>query len=140
MPIFQYKGYNTDGSQAAGTIEANSAKDAALRLRESGLYPKNVREAVYQRRFALLQRPDVSLLPSITRQLSTLLSSGVTLMDAITSIAEEQRGFWKNVLVSIKEKVASGSSLSKAFEEYQTIFPEFYVHMVAAGEASGNLD
>lgn len=140
MPIFQYKGYNTDGSQVAGTIEANSAKDAALRLRESGLYPKNVREAVYQRRFALLQRPDVSLLPSITRQLSTLLSSGVTLMDAITSIAEEQRGFWKNVLVSIKEKVASGSSLSKAFEEYQTIFPEFYVHMVAAGEASGNLD
>jgi len=140
MPIFQYNGYNTDGSQAAGTIEANSAKDAALRLRESGLYPKNVREAVYHRRFALLQRPDVSLLPSITRQLSTLLSSGVTLMDAITSIAEEQRGFWKNVLVSIKEKLASGSSLSKAFEEYQTIFPEFYVHMVAAGEASGNLD
>ena len=44
MPIFQYKGYKTDGSQAAGTIEANSAKDAALRLRESGLYPKNVRE------------------------------------------------------------------------------------------------
>ena len=140
MPIFQYKGYKTDGSQAAGTIEANSAKDAALRLRESGLYPKNVREAIYQRRFALFQRPDVSLLPSITRQLSTLLSSGVTLMDAITSIAEEQRGFWRNVLVSIKEKVASGSSLSKALEEYQAIFPEFYVHMVAAGEASGNLD
>jgi len=140
MPIFQYKGYKTDGSQAAGTIEANSAKDAAVRLRESGLYPKNVQGAVYQRRFAMSQRPDVSLLPSITRQLSTLLSSGVTLMDAITSIAEEQRGFWKNVLVSIKEKLASGSSLSKAFEEYQTIFPEFYVNMVAAGEASGNLD
>ncbi len=140
MPIFQYKGYKTDGSQATGTIEANSAKDAAVRLRESGLYPKNVQGAVYQRRFAISQRPDVSLLPSITRQLSTLLSSGVTLMDAITSIAEEQRGFWKNVLVSIKEKLASGSSLSKAFEEYQTIFPEFYVHMVAAGEASGNLD
>jgi len=140
MPIFQYKGYKTDGSQAAGTIEASSAKDAALRLRESGLYPKNVREALYQSRFSLFRRPDVSLLPSITRQLSTLLSSGVTLMDAITSIGEEQRGFWKNMLVSIKEKVASGSSLSKAFEEYPTIFPEFYVHMVTAGEASGNLD
>jgi general secretion pathway protein F len=139
MPIFQYKGYKPDGSQAAGTIEASSAKDAALRLRESGLYPKNVREALYQSRFALSRRPDISLLPSITRQLSTLLSSGVTLMEAITSIAEEQRGFWKNVLVSIKEKVAAGSSLSKAFEEYQAIFPEFYVHMVAAGEASGNL-
>ena len=139
MPIFQYKGYKPDGSQAAGTIEASSAKDAAFRLRESGLYPKNVREALYQSRFALSRKPDISLLPSITRQLSTLLSSGVTLMEAITSIAEEQRGFWKNVLVSIKERVAAGSSLSKAFEEYQAIFPEFYVHMVAAGEASGNL-
>jgi general secretion pathway protein F len=140
MPIFQYRGYKPDGSLAAGTIEANSAKDAALRLRESGLYLKNVREAVYQRRFSLSRKPDVSLLPSITRQLSTLLSSGVPLMEALDSIAEEQSGFWKNTLIGIKEKVAAGSSLSKAFDEHQQVFPGFYVHMVAAGEASGSLD
>jgi general secretion pathway protein F len=40
----------------------------------------------------------------------------------------------------VKEKVAAGSSLSKAFEEYEAIFPEFYVNMIAAGEASGNID
>ena len=49
MPIFQYKGYRTDGSEAAGTIEANSPKDAVLRLKESGLYPKDVKEAVIYR-------------------------------------------------------------------------------------------
>jgi general secretion pathway protein F len=140
MPIFQYKGYRTDGSEAAGTIEANSLKDAAVRLRESGLYPKNVREAVYKGKSGLFRRPDASLLPSTTRQLSTLLSSGVTLMEALQSIADESKGFWKSMLVNIRERVAGGSSFSKSIEEYGNIFPEFYVNMVAAGEASGNLD
>ena len=140
MPIFQYKGYRTDGAEAAGTIEANSLKDAVLRLRETGLYPNTVKETLYTGRKGLLRRNDLSLLPPTTRQLSILLSSGVTLMEALGSIAEENRGFWKNMLVTIKEKVAAGSSLSKALEDYHRIFPGFYVNMIAAGEASGNLD
>ncbi len=140
MPIFQYKGYRTDGSEAAGSIEANSLKDAVLRLKDSGLYPKDVTEAAYKDSKGLFRRPDISLLPSTTRQLSTLLSSGVPLMDALNSLSEENKGYWKNMLVNIKENVAGGSSLSKALEEYGNIFPAFYVNMVAAGEASGNLD
>jgi general secretion pathway protein F len=140
MPIFQYRAYKTDGAEVAGTIEANSQKDAVSRLRDSGLYPRNVKAALYSEGAGLFRRTDVSLLPSITRQLSTLLSAGVTLMEALTSISEENRGFWKNTLVHIKEKVAGGASLSKALEEYHGIFPEFYVNMISAGEASGNLD
>ena len=62
-------------------------------------------------------------------------------MDALTSIAEEQRGFWKNVLVGHK---GEGCLRIEPFKgdarNTRRIFPEFYVHMVAAGEASGNLD
>lgn len=140
MPIFQYSGYRTDGSKVAGTIEANSQKDAVLRLRESGLFPKKVRETLYDGKSGLFRRTDVNFLPSVTRQLSTLLSSGVTLMEALNAIADENSGFWKNLLVSIKEKVAAGASFSKVLEEYNGIFPEFYVNMVAAGETSGTLD
>jgi general secretion pathway protein F len=140
MPIFQYKGYRTDGSEVAGTLEANSLKDAVLRLKGEGFHPKDVQESVYRKRFGLFQGYDTSLLPSTTRQLSTLLSSGVTLMEALSSISEENKGLWKNMLVNIKEKVAGGSSFSKSLEEYKKIFPEFYVSMVAAGEAGGNLD
>ncbi|KPK43733.1 MAG: hypothetical protein AMK74_06385 [Nitrospira bacterium SM23_35] len=140
MPIFQYSGYRTDGSEVAGTIEASSQKDAVLRLKESGLYPKKVRETVYLEKSGLFRRTDANFLPSVTRQLSTLLSSGVTLMEALNAIAQENAGFWKNVLISIKEKVVAGASFSKALEEYDTIFPEFYVNMVAAGETSGALD
>jgi general secretion pathway protein F len=140
MPIFQYSGYNTDGSEVAGTIEANSQKDAVLRLQESGLYPKKVRESVYHEKAGLFHRTDTDFLPSVTRQLSTLLSSGVTLMEALTAIADENTGFWKNLLITIKEKVAAGATFSKALEECDHIFPEFYVNMVAAGETSGTLD
>ena len=140
MPIFQYKGYRTDGSEAAGTIEADSLKNAALRLKESGLYPKSVSEAAYKKRFGFSQRYEAALLPSITRQLSTMLSSGVTLMEALRSISEEQKGLWRNILVNIRENVSAGASFSKALEAYGSVFPEFYVNMVAAGEASGTLD
>jgi general secretion pathway protein F len=140
MPIFQYSGYRTDGSEVAGTIEANNPKDAVLRLKESGLYPKTVKETVYQARRGLFSRTDPGFLPATTRQLSTLLSSGVTLMEALTAIADESSGFWKNLLISIKEKVAAGARFSKALEECNAVFPEFYVNMVAAGETSGTLD
>jgi general secretion pathway protein F len=140
MPIFQYKGYRTDGSEVVGTLEANNVKEAVLRLKESGLHPKKVNEAVFKRGFGLSRSSDSSLLPAVTRQLSTLLSSGVPLMEALASLIEENRGFWRNMLVDIKEKVAGGASFSKALDGYEKIFPEFYVNMVAAGEASGNLD
>ncbi len=140
MPIFQYKGFKNDGLEVSGTIEASNPKDAILRLKESGLYPKTVESASKKKRFSLFQKNDVSLLPSTTRQLATLLSSGVPLMDALSSLSEENRGAWKDMLVNIKERIASGSSYSKALEAYPDIFPDFYVNMVAAGEASGNLD
>ncbi len=140
MPIFQYRGYRSDGSEVTGTLEANSYKDAVVRLKDSGLYPKKVQETIYKKRVTFFRRSDPSLLPTTTRQLSTLLSSGVTLIDSLTSIAEEHKGYWQNMLVSIKEHIAAGSSFSNALENYNKIFPEFYVNMVAAGEASGTLD
>ena len=142
MPIFQYKGYKNDGSEVAGTIEASSLKDAVIRLKDSGLYPKKVHEALSEQRFGLrfLRRSDTSLLPPITRQLATLLSSGVTLMEALQSIAEENKGVWKRMFIDIKEKVAGGANFSKALEDYPSVFPEFYINTVAAGEMSGTLD
>ncbi|MFZ5907639.1 MAG: type II secretion system F family protein [Nitrospirota bacterium] len=140
MPIFHYKGYRADGSEATGTIEAASRKDAVLRLKESGLYPRNVEGVSGTRRFSLFSRNDSALLPSVTRQLSTLLSSGVPLLEALRSLSDEQKGFWKTMLVDIRERIAAGSNFSKALEEYPKIFPEFYINMIAAGEASGNLD
>ncbi len=141
MPIFQYRGYRVDGSLAAGTLEADGLQDAILGVKRLGVFPKEVGEYVYQgEKRKWLRRADNALLPYITRQLSTLLSSGVPLMEALKSLSEENRGFWRSLLVSVRERVSGGASLSRALEGYQTAFPEFYVNMVAAGEQSGTLD
>lgn len=139
MPVFSYTGYRTDGSLARGTVEAEGYQDALVTVRSLGIHPRDVHEFVHEkRRFFKRQNPDQ--LPVITRQLSTLLGSGVPLIEALRSLADEQKGYWKGLLISVREKVAGGSGLSRAMESQGKIFPDFYIHMVAASEQSGTLD
>lgn len=140
MPIFQYRGYNTDGAEATGTIEADSLKDAVSKVKDSGFFPKEVKEFIQREKRFFLHKPETSLLPAITRQLSILLSSGVPMIEALRALSEGNRGFWKRLLVNVRERVSEGISLSRALEDHQKIFPEFYRNMVSAGEASGTLD
>lgn len=139
MPIFQYKGYRGDGTGASGTIEADGVKDAAAKIRESGLFPEEVREHIHREKTFFLSKQNVALLPVLTRQLSILLSAGVPLIEALRSLAEENRGFWKQTLIDIRERTAGGASLSRAMSEHKSVFNDFYVNMIAAGEASGKL-
>jgi len=139
MPIFKYRGYNNAGSEVSGKIDADGLREAILKIKEQGVFVGEVVEEQIPRRGIITRRPSLSQLPDITRRLSTLLSSGVSLIDTINSISLEQKGLWRNILVDIKEKVSSGSSLSKAMQSHPHIFPEFYTGMVSAGENSGNL-
>ncbi|MEJ2697728.1 MAG: hypothetical protein P8013_13910, partial [Candidatus Sulfobium sp.] len=82
MPIFHYKGYRADGSQASGTIEADGLQDAVLSIKALGVYPKDVGEYGHKEKGRFAGRYDGALLPYITRQLSTLLAAGVPLIDS----------------------------------------------------------
>ncbi len=139
MPIFYYKGYKPDGSQATGTLDAEGIQDAIAAIKARGIYPKDVGTLEHKKRW-LSRKYDPALLPHITRQLSTLLSSGVPLIDALRSLSDENKGLWRGVLVGIRENVSAGASLSRALEAYPGLFPEFYINMVSAGEQSGTLD
>jgi general secretion pathway protein F len=140
MPIFQYKGYRADGSQASGTIEADGLQDAVLSIKALGVYPKDVDEYGHKEKGRFAGRYDGALLPYITRQLSTLLAAGVPLIDSLRALSEESSGVWKGLLVGVRDRVSGGSSLSRALEGYPKVFPDFFVNMVAAGEQSGTLD
>lgn len=140
MPVFYYKGYKPDGSNVAGTIEAEGPHDAILNIKALGIYPRDVSEQTHTEKRWFSRKYDRTLLPFITRQLSTLITSGVPLVDALRSLSDENKGFWKGLLVDIREKVSGGASLSRAFGTYQKIFPDFYINMIAAGEQSGTLD
>lgn len=136
MPIFSFRGYRADGSEASGTVEADGRRDAGLKLRELGLYPKEI--SLETGRGG--KRASAALLPVISRQLSTLISSGVPLMEALRTVAEESPPAWKSVLSALRERVSHGAALSRAMEDFHRLFPPFLRSMISAGEAGGTLD
>jgi general secretion pathway protein F len=140
MPIFKYRGYNSGGSETAGTIEADGMQDAIAKVKAQGLYPRTVEPAAGKKRWSFLRRHDTRRLPSLTRELSVLLASGVPLVESLRALSREAGGQWQALLVDVREKVVAGASLSRALGDYEGIFPEFYRNMVAAGEQSGKLD
>lgn len=140
MPIFKYKGYRGSGDDVTGSVEASGLNDAVGKVRAEGIFPVAVSESGVSAKKGLLRGSDESFLPSLTRQLSVLLSSGVPLIEALQSISFENKGFYRDMLVAVREKVSGGASLSKAMEDFKKVFPEFYTNMVRSGEESGTLD
>jgi general secretion pathway protein F len=140
MPIFRYRGYTSDGRDVNGSIEATGLNDATLRVRAEGIFPSEVTESGVTGKRGIFRRTDEAFLPNMTRQLSILLSSGVPLMEAFQSLSAEHKGFHREMLIAIKERVSGGASLSKALEDFSRVFPEFYINMVHSGEQSGTLD
>ncbi|MFA4916625.1 MAG: type II secretion system F family protein [Syntrophales bacterium] len=140
MPIFSYKGYSAEGTEIKGSLDALGLKDAIIKVKSYGIHPADVFEVREKGERGIFHKIDDTFLPNMTRQLSTLLSAGVPLMEALQAISNENIGFYREILIAIKERVSGGTSLSRALESYGRIFPVFYINMVQVGEASGILD
>ena len=139
MPVFKYRGYDQAGSLTEGVIEADGQRDAVLKIKTKGIFPKDIEEAVSGRKKLLSKKDSKTVLASVTRRLSTLVSAGVPLIEAISAISAEQKGEWRNILTGIKDRLAGGSTLARAMEAHPEVFPESYTGMIAAGENSGKL-
>ncbi len=140
MPIFNYKGYNPHGKEIIGSIEASSIDDAVFKVRAEGVFPADVSDAQSRIKKGFFEPSDAFFLQNFTRQLSILLTAGVPLADALQSIASESRGYYKDVLIAIKDGLSAGASLHRVIQDYRNIFPDFYINMIQAGEQSGNLE
>ena len=145
MPTYRYRAYTASGSATSGRIEAESERQALGRLKEKGLLPRDLHEEgvrdassspfTYRRS---IPAADLSL---FTRRLATLVSSSVPLFEAVESLCEQERGGrLKQVLGRVRDRIAEGASLSRAFAAEPDVFNESYASMVAAGEAGGALD
>jgi general secretion pathway protein F len=144
MPRYFYKAVKLDGEEVEGEQEA--ADEAALiaRLQADGLLPLKTRSAggfaaqLARRRQRGLEAKDIE---GLTRQLATLLESGLTLdrsLGVLTELTPEEHV--KRVLGDLQERVRGGATFSAALEAQGGQFPKLYVNMVRAGEASGALD
>lgn len=144
MPRYYYKAVKLDGEEVEG--EQDAADEAALiaHLQAEGLLPLKTRSAggltaqLARRRQRGLQAKDIE---SLTRQLATLLESGLTLDRSLGVLAElTPEAHVQQVLVDLQERVRGGATFSAALEGQGGQFPKLYVNMVRAGEASGALD
>ncbi|MCL4557883.1 MAG: type II secretion system protein GspF, partial [Deltaproteobacteria bacterium] len=97
MAIFEYKGFTTKGQQTRGVIEADSQHQARIRLKEMGVYATDFRQEVKETGPDIAKASLSDLLTSIkqqdvaiiTRQLSSLLGAGLTLIEALDAITEQ---------------------------------------------------
>ncbi len=146
MPIFNYKAYDSVGKEVSGTIEAAGLKDAAARLRKEGLFPHDLsmeekRRAILARLRSVLPQGSSMELASVSRQLSTLLSSGASLHESLEILVRETENKQLAAsLIDVKERLAGGSSLARALDAQGGVFPQMYCRMVEAGEETGNLE
>lgn len=152
MPVFEYIALDARGKQTKGSLDAESARVARQRLRSQGMSPTTVREVSGRGQEKAKPNRGVSFTPSLrdrvgaktlalsTRQLATLLSAGIPLVEAVQSLADQSSPAFRRILVNIKEQVEQGTSFARSLGAHPAVFPRLYVNMVASGEASGKLD
>ena len=144
MPVYNYKAINDKGESIKGVISAESVKIASDKLRKSGIYLSSIKEASGSRRSSVSlpwNRVSISELAVMTRQFSTLISSGLPLETSLVALYEQTDDQkLKGILSQVRSRVSEGSSLHAALEEHKGAFSDLYVSMVRAGEASGTLE
>lgn len=152
MPVYEYTALDAAGKSSSGIIDADSAVTARQKLRGSGVFPVEVKEAASASKptgrtsgtvsvSTLFKRVKPVEISVMTRQLSILLAAGVPLVGALEALlAQITNPLFKKNLAQIKESVNEGNSLAFSLARHSRLFSNVYINMVRAGEASGSLD
>src|SRR5258706_4716104 len=140
MEAFQYQALDAAGRTVTGVVQADTARQARIQLRAQGLLPWEWTSAG-----KIVLKPWTRGLPAselslVTRQLATLLESGLTMEQALNALIEEAaEASTREVLAGVKTEITAGSSLGSALGVYEKSFPDFYRALVHGGEESGAL-
>ena len=142
MEAFQYKALDATGRMVSGVMQADTPRQARMRLRAQGLMPAEIDPVHARERAQQLWARGISAaeLSMVTRQLATLLDSGLTLEQSLNALIEEAADpLTREVLTGVKSEVTAGLSLARALGAYDKSFPDFYQALVHGGEESGAL-
>lgn len=149
MAVYAWRGINAAGKEVKGIDDADSPKALRLSLRKQGVLVtqleqnaaaarREARNINLKRLFTRVSQADLAL---STRQMATLLKAGIPLVEALDAMIEQtEKEDLRTALTSTRDKVNEGIAFNIALAEHPRLFGELYTNMVAAGEASGNLD
>jgi general secretion pathway protein F len=148
VPVYEYRALNATGRSVKGIIDADSSRAARLKLRRNGIFPIELKEEADGRG----EKRDIDLLrffrriklqetAVMVRQLSTLLSAGLPLVESLTAVIDQvPNPALKKISTQVRERVNEGSTLADAFAQHPRVFSPLFVNMTRAGERSGALE
>jgi general secretion pathway protein F len=141
MPAFRYEAVDGAGRPRRGLVEAATARAVRDQLRGDGLFPTAVEPATQ----SFASRADATRLAAatlalITRQLATLVASGMPLDQSLAAVAEQaDQPAAVRLLAAIREQVAAGEAFSGALSRFPRTFSPLYRGLAAVGAESGQL-
>lgn len=145
MSEFRYVAVDKKGKTIKGFITASRKEEVHAILEGRGLYPLEIKEFKKSKislnlglSFGRVKDEDLIL---FTSELATLIQSGLTVVDALQGLYEQQENpTLKRIILNIKESIEGGSSISSAFKKFPNVFSSIYTSLLAVGEATGRLD
>ena len=141
MAAFEYIALNKSGKTRKGVLEGDTARQIRQQLRDSDLIPLSINAVIAtkcKQRSVTISATDLALL---TRQLATLVRSGLALEESLRAISEQtDKAKLKSMILAVRSRVLEGHSLADGLQDFPKIFPTVYRSTVAAGEQSGHLD
>jgi len=142
LEAFQYEALDAAGRTVSGVLQADNPRQARAQLRAQGLLPSAIRalRTEDRERQAWTRGISAAELSLLTRQLATLLESGLTVEHALSALTEQAaEPKTRDVLAGVKAEISAGLPLARAMGSYGRSFPEFYCALIHGGEESGAL-
>ncbi|MEM6911996.1 MAG: type II secretion system F family protein [Verrucomicrobiota bacterium] len=154
MPNFEYLAIDAKGEQTSGTLQAGSEAAAIAEIKKLNLYPTKVITAGkgslgVGKKTAKKKKSKVSgggkikskTLMLFTRQLATLIDSGLPLLRSLTVLGKQEKDpALKGTINTLADSVQSGGTFSESLSQHPRAFNKLYVNMVKAGELGGVLE
>jgi type IV pilus assembly protein PilC len=143
VSTYVFKAMDLAGAPMRGQVDADSKQAVSDQLRARGLVILEIAEKHGSREIniTLLERISLSDLAIFSRQLATMVSSGMTILRALFVLEEQTEGKkLKAVIVSVRKDVEAGLAFSVALSRHPKIFSPLFIAMVRAGEIGGVLE
>jgi type IV pilus assembly protein PilC len=143
MSTYVFKALDTTGGKARGEVEADSKQAVSDQLKQRGLIVLDITDKHSSRNIeiSLMKRVKANDLAIFSRQLSTMISSGMSILRSLYVLEEQTEDkYLTETIVAVRKDVEAGLSLSDAMARHPKVFNPLFVAMTQAGEMGGVLE
>lgn len=142
MQQFKYTVRDKKGDTKEGLIEAANTRSASQTLHEKGYFVVNIKahkEGAGD--IKIFGKPSLGDVANFTRQLATMINSGLPLTDSLTILHKQtEKEQFREVIVQLAEAIQGGGTFADALSKHEDVFSLAYANIIRAGESSGTLD